>query len=144
MPFLCSAVLVSSHLQSAMPRSQLCIQIILGWFLCICTLLPRQARTRLLFKCICWPKTRHHPAQSVVRCRATSSNLCLLHCAGNSQEQLTSIHGMQVPMDQGAHSLAMIHKFTRNEDLATVPARSSAFSDWALMLRGSSALSTEE
>jgi hypothetical protein len=50
---------------------------------------------------------------------------------------------MQVPMDQGANSLDMIHKFTSNKPLATLQTRRNSFSDWALMLRGSSALVAE-
>lgn len=47
-------------------------------------------------------------------------------------------------MDQGANSLEMISKFTRNEDLVSVPSRIGNLGDWALMLRGSSALAVGE
>lgn len=47
-------------------------------------------------------------------------------------------------MDQGAHSLDMIHKFTRNKDLAELPSQIRDVGEWAIMLRGSSAIATEQ
>lgn len=58
------------------------------------------------------------------------------------------MHAAQVPMDQGAHSLDMIHKFTRNRDLAVPKTkntpRGSMFASWPAMLRRRSAVLASE
>ena len=51
---------------------------------------------------------------------------------------------VQVPMDQGANALHMIHKFTRNKALAAPPTRTAPLTEWALLPRASSSLTVEE